>query len=63
VTPAEFRDTLHRLGLSQIGLARIMGVTRQSAWNWMRGEAPVPVIVVKLLALIEAGKITLEDLR
>jgi DNA-binding transcriptional regulator YiaG len=61
--PTAFRDTLARLGLSQSELARILGHTRRSVHAWARGDTPAPLLVVKLLALIEAGKLTLDDLR
>lgn len=55
MTPATLIATLTRLGLSQSGAARLIGVSRQAVSLWIRGERPIPGYVEKLLALHEAA--------
>ncbi len=49
VTSAEFRATLARLGLTQAGAARLLGVDERTGRRWARGERQVPEPVRRLL--------------
>ena len=49
VTQAEFRAALARLGLTQAGAARLLGVDERTARRWARGERQVPEPVRRLL--------------
>ena len=42
VTPTDFRAALARLGLTQAGAARLLGVDERTARRWARGERQVP---------------------
>lgn len=49
MTPAQLRDALARLGLSQTGAARLMGVDARTVRYWAAGEREIPAPVEKLL--------------
>ena len=63
MTAADFRATLSSLGLSQVGAARLLGVTDRVVRMWVAGDRPVPVLVARVLLLVASGKLTLDDLR
>ena len=56
MTPAQYRDALARLGLTQVAVARVFGVGDRTARRWaqygVRGTAVI------LLRLMLAGRIT-----
>jgi len=52
VTALEYRATLSRLGLTQTGAARLLGVTGRTSRRWAAGET-IPQSVVLHLRLIE----------
>ena len=60
MTPEDFRATLERLGLTQVGAARLLGAGERSARRWAETGAPNAVAI--LLRLLEAGKITAADI-
>jgi DNA-binding transcriptional regulator YiaG len=49
MTPAEFRDTIRELGLSQRALARHLGLNKSTVTRWANGKAPVPQYAVAYL--------------
>lgn len=49
MTPTDFRAALARLGLTQAGAARLLGVDERTARRWARGERQVPEPVRRLL--------------
>lgn len=49
MTARQLRDTLARLGLSQSGAARLLGVTQPSLSDWCRGRYAIPGPVVAAL--------------
>jgi DNA-binding transcriptional regulator YiaG len=53
MTPAEFRAIIARLGLSQTGAAKVLGVDARTARRWALGERDVPEPVRRLLAACE----------
>ena len=58
MTPAEVRSALGRLGLSQVGLARILRVSPQTVRRWVAdpdspSAAPIPAWAVAVLEWIE----------
>jgi hypothetical protein len=59
MTPDDFRATLERLGLTQVGVARLVGAGERSARRWAEQGAPEAVAII--LRLLEAGKITTAD--
>lgn len=63
MTADQFRSALDRLGLSQVGAARLVGADPRTARRWALDERPVPECVVILLKLMLAGKITVDDVK
>ena len=63
MTPDDFRATLARLDLSQVGAARLFGVDDRTARRWACDEAPIPAAVAILLALLDSGAISVAQVR
>ena len=63
MTPLQLRSAIERLGLSQEGLGRFLGVQGRSVRRWISGEWPVPKPVAKLLRLMVKLDITPDDVR
>jgi hypothetical protein len=59
MTDEEFTETLHRLGLSQAALARLLDDLGEqqpaptTVWRWADGRSRVPIGVGALLRLLE----------
>ena len=62
MTPAEFRAALDRLGLSQVGAARLLGYGGRTAQHWAAGTAEIPPAVAILLRLLLAGIVSVEQI-
>jgi hypothetical protein len=62
VTSKQFSAALDRLGLSQLGAARLLKANGRTARRWALGERSVPEPVAILLRLMLAGKITADDI-
>lgn len=62
MTKNQFRAALDRLGLSQLGAARLFGADGRTARRWALGERSVPNSVAILLRLMLAGKIAQTDI-
>jgi len=52
MTPAQFRDAIARLGLSQGSAGRWLGISPSAAERYARGEYPVPQPTAMLLRLV-----------
>lgn len=52
LTGAELECERERLGLTQRDLARILGVAQPTLTRWERGDAPVPLWVVRHLVAL-----------
>lgn len=63
MTANQFRTAIDRLGLSQVGAARLFGADPRTGRRWALGERPVPGCVAILLRLLVTGKITIEDVK
>jgi hypothetical protein len=50
MTPTDFRAALTRLGLSQVGAARALGITDRSVRRYASGAQPVTRLVQLALA-------------
>jgi DNA-binding transcriptional regulator YiaG len=61
VTGKEFKRTLERLKVSQLGAGRLFGVDGRTVRAWVAGDARIPEAVAILVRLLLAGKITLDD--
>ena len=62
MTASQFRNALDRLGLSQLGAARLLGADGRTARRWALGERSIPPTVAILLRLLMADRITAEDI-
>lgn len=61
MTPKQFNTTIQKLGLSQVGAAKLLGISDRTARRYAaKGEVPEPT--AKLLRLAIAGKISLTDI-
>lgn len=63
MTGPELRATLHRLGLSQVEAARLLGTTGNTVSKWACGYQPVPQWVERDLWLAETVLGVAEALR
>lgn len=63
MTAKQFQAALDRLGLSQVGAARLFGADPRTARRWALGERSIPESVAILLRLMLAGKITANDIQ
>lgn len=57
MTPKQYADAIEKLGLSQRGAARFLGVNERTSRRWIAGDAAVPEAVAKLLRLMIRLKI------
>ncbi len=53
MTTTDLRETLARLGLSQTGAARLLGVDARTMRRWLAGEREMPQPAIRLLDLLE----------
>jgi len=61
MTPKQFQAAIDRLGLSQVGAARLVGADPRTSRRWVAGDRSIPEPVAIILRLMIAGKITSED--
>ena len=62
MTANQFRTLIGRLGLSQARAAALVGADPRTGRRWALGERTVPECVAILLRLLDAGKITEDDI-
>lgn len=58
MTKEEYRFALHRMGLRQVDVSWITGVTHRHGRKWANGDTPIPQSVSLLLTALEEGRIT-----
>lgn len=58
MTATDFRSAIERLGLSQVGASRVLGVSDRAVRQWIAGDRSVPEPVAKLLRLMASGAVT-----
>ena len=63
MTAKQFQAAIDRLGLSQVGAAKLVGADPRTARRWALGERSVPESVAIILRLMLAGKISVDDIR
>lgn len=63
MTAKQFQNAIDRLGLSQVGAAKLVGADPRTARRWALGERSVPESVAIILRLMLAGKISVDDIR
>jgi transcriptional regulator with XRE-family HTH domain len=49
MSATEYRDALAKLGLTQVGAARLMGVSDRTSRRWASGEQDIPPPVERLI--------------
>lgn len=62
MTAKQFQNAIDRLGLSQVGAARLLGADPRTARRWALGERSIPEPIAILLRLMLAGKIVSDDI-
>ena len=63
ITKGQYATALDKLSLTHATAAPIFGVTPRQSQKWAAGVAPIPTLVERVLGLLLAGKIGLEDLK
>ncbi len=63
MTPLQFRTTIAKIGLSQVQSAHVLGITPRTARRWALGEVKVSPPAAKLLRLMKASKISIQEVR
>lgn len=61
MTPAEYRDALAALSLSQVRAASLFGVDARTSRRWALGEATVPRMVALALRLMLRHGVTADE--
>jgi len=62
MTPAQLRAALARLGLTQVGAARILRANPRSMRKWLAGDRPICDRAAILVTLMCDGKVTPKDI-
>jgi hypothetical protein len=62
MTQNQFRCSLDRLGLTQVGVARMLGGDERTFRRYALGEAKVPTTLAIILRLLELGRIKERDI-
>lgn len=60
--PDLLRAYLTRTAQRHSDLARALGVTRSAVTQWARGTRPMPTWAARVVALLDAGRLTTGDL-
>ena len=63
MTAKQYQAAIDRLGLSQLGAARLFGADGRTSRRWASGERAVPQTVAILLGLLLAGTIAPADIK
>lgn len=61
MTPIQYKKALSKLGLTIVGAAPLLGISRRQSQR-IAATGPVPALVGKVLDLLVEGKIQKEDL-
>jgi DNA-binding transcriptional regulator YiaG len=54
MTGQDVRDLRRRIGLSQQGLAVLLGVTTTTVHRWETGKSPIPPLLERALETVKA---------
>lgn len=52
MTPKQYAEAIERLGLSQRGAGKFLGVDERTSRKWIAGDARIPESAAKLLRLM-----------
>jgi hypothetical protein len=61
MTANQYKAAIDRLGLTQVGAARFLGVDERTSRRWIADERPVPEPVARFLRFMIAAKVTPEE--
>lgn len=61
MTPKQYAAIITRLGLSQVGAARFLGVDERTSRRWISGEREIPEPVSRFLTFLAAANLTPEE--
>lgn len=62
MTANQFKTALARLGLTQVGAARLLKADDRTVRRWIAGERSIPWSIATIIRLLLAGKIKPDDL-
>jgi hypothetical protein len=63
VTPAQYRDAIARLEMSQVRAGEFLCGNPRTSRRWASGESPVPQAVAMLLRLMVRLKLDPDDVK
>jgi hypothetical protein len=63
MTAKQYADAIDRLGLTQVGAGRFLGIDPRQSRRWIAGDARVPESVAKLLRLMIRLKLKPGDVK
>ena len=63
VTPSQYATAIEKLGLSQRGAGKFLGVDERTSRKWIAGDARIPESAAKLLRLMVRLKIKPDDVQ
>jgi DNA-binding transcriptional regulator YiaG len=63
MTPKQYAEAIERLGLSQRGAGKFLGVDERTSRKWIAGDARIPESAAKLLRLMVHLKLKPDDVR
>ena len=61
MSPKQYAEAIERLGLSQRGAGKFLGVDERTSRKWIAGDARIPESVAMLLRLMVRLKIKPDD--
>jgi DNA-binding transcriptional regulator YiaG len=63
MTPKQYADAIERLGLSQRGAGKFLGVDERTSRKWIAGDTRIPESAAKLLRLMVKMGLKPEDVK
>jgi DNA-binding transcriptional regulator YiaG len=63
MTPKQYADAIERIGLSQRGAGKFLGVDERTSRKWIAGDARIPESAAKLLRLMVRLKLNPDDVQ
>ena len=63
MTPKQYAEIIERLGLSQRGAGKLLGVDERTSRKWIAGDARIPESAAKLLRLMVKLKLSPDDVQ
>lgn len=63
MTPKQYAEAIERLGLSQRGAGKFLGVDERTSRKWIAGDARIPESAAKLLRLMVRLKLKPDDVQ